>query len=170
MSTVTVTFRTTTISVPFKRKGTAICGRKRGRIKTRSELNAIGDEKDTIDTAATNEKARAALEQLDSQLSALAEKNVFKDRDTDYLVSDQEKDFKEAGIGMVDWPEFTPGFLAFAGIGLLLITLVNNVLFNMLVASPSRKRTPPPSISDSSKPRFGYKVESLEAPPLTNKG
>ncbi|XP_057831670.1 uncharacterized protein LOC131042366 isoform X2 [Cryptomeria japonica] len=87
ISTFTLTYRTISTSAPFNYKHTTICGRKKGRIKARCELNTVGDDKDTTDTSSPNKKARAALEQLDSQLSALAEKNTFKDRNADYLLS-----------------------------------------------------------------------------------
>ncbi|CAM6046045.1 unnamed protein product [Sphagnum compactum] len=69
----------------------------------------------------------------------------------------------------VTWPEFSDGFLVYVGIGLLLLTVINNIAFRVIFGPIDK-----PVQKVSSAPRVRYRlrsqneITSLDAPPLVN--
>ncbi len=69
----------------------------------------------------------------------------------------------------VTWPEFSDGFFVYVGIGLLLLTVVNNIAFRVIFGPIDK-----PVQKVSSAPRVRYRlrsqneITSLDAPPLVN--
>lgn len=76
------------------------------------------------------DKGKLALEELDQQLSTLSERSTPAPRPVvDPRMEPQKKRRNEE-----DLPKITDGFLLFVGVGLLLLTFVNNVLFYKFIA------------------------------------
>jgi hypothetical protein len=69
----------------------------------------------------------------------------------------------------VTWPEFSDGFFVYVGIGLLLLTVINNIAFRVIFGPIDK-----PVQKVSSAPRVRYRlrsrneITSLDAPPLVN--
>jgi hypothetical protein len=69
----------------------------------------------------------------------------------------------------VTWPEFSDGFFVYVGIGLLLLTVINNIAFRVIFGPIDK-----PVQKVSSAPRVRYRLQSrneitsLDAPPLVN--
>jgi hypothetical protein len=69
----------------------------------------------------------------------------------------------------VTWPEFSDGFFVYVGIGLLLLTVVNNIAFRVIFGPIDK-----PVQKVKSAPRVRYRLRSqneitrLDAPPLVN--
>jgi len=69
----------------------------------------------------------------------------------------------------VTWPEFSDGFFVYVGIGLLLLTVVNNIAFRVIfgpIDKPAQKVSSAPSVRY--RLRSKNEITSLDAPPLVN--
>ncbi|MQL96378.1 hypothetical protein Taro_029051 [Colocasia esculenta] len=114
------------------------------------------------------DKAREALEKLDQQLKALSEKETGPPKrrappSSSSSYSDFDPD-ENRMIGMrAEEPEFSGSFLAYSAVALLVLSIVNNILFNVFI-KPSVDDEVPAS-ADFSSNSLGS-VTAQEAPPL----
>lgn len=113
------------------------------------------------DSPQAQDPAKLALQQLDQQLSVLSQRTTPPPRP----ISGTEN---EAPVKLKTRAEFeiTDGFLVFAGVGLLLLTVVNNLLFYTFIENPQRA-------AETSKTASVTKIESQRsgvgnAPELTS--
>lgn len=65
----------------------------------------------------------------------------------------------------LQWPELTPGFFAYTGIGLVLLTLFNNVLYSIFLGPPgvSRKEPLQTSVPVTARYRVTTRQEDTDA-------
>lgn len=60
----------------------------------------------------------------------------------------------------LEWPTFTTGFFVYVAVGLLLLTIVNNVLFKIFLGPPGADRKNPSITTVPVSPRF--RITSLQ--------
>lgn len=69
----------------------------------------------------------------------------------------------------MDWPVFGDGFVLYISVGLVLLTIVNNVLFRIFLGPPVPRdpptpRTELPQSSSDTRAREPYKLRSYNDP------
>lgn len=71
--------------------------------------------------------------------------------------------------GKVDWPAFSDNFLAITGVGLLILTIVNNILFRVFFGPPvPHSKKPPSAPTKQFRLRSNSEPSNIEAPPLVD--
>lgn len=71
--------------------------------------------------------------------------------------------------GKVEWPTFSDNFLAITGVGLLILTIVNNVLFRVFMGPPVvHSKKPHSAPTKQFRIRSNSEPSNLEAPPLVD--
>ncbi|ERN00907.1 hypothetical protein AMTRI_Chr03g139830 [Amborella trichopoda] len=103
----------------------------------RTKFSRNGEEEETTQSLnVEREKALEALQQLDNQIQSSLQRETRRKRSTAYIDSDRKRILREAGFGTEDVPQFSSSFLAYSVVVLLVLTIVNNVLFNIFISSP----------------------------------
>ncbi|BBN12906.1 hypothetical protein MPTK1_5g23880 [Marchantia polymorpha subsp. ruderalis] len=135
----------------------------RTRILTR--ITASGNE-DQEENVKENVTRRSTLQQLDEQLTTLSERDdAPASRPSLGPSTQQVRPVKrkpgEEGDGALEWPEFSPGFLGFLGLALLVLTVFNNLLYRTFLGPPVVPfRTGDPVLSSAGEGRR-YRISSL---------
>lgn len=80
---------------------------------------------------------RRGLDELDNQLRTLSTSDRRISDAREARKGDEKKLAPEEGKKL-DWPEFGDGFALYIGIGLILITVLNNILFRVFLGPPVR--------------------------------
>lgn len=107
---------------------------------------------------------RGALNTLDF-LTSLTDHDNYRDALAE-SVKVREEDKSD---GKVDWPIFSDNFLAITGVGLLILTIVNNILFRVFFGPPiPHSKKPHSAPTKQFRLRSNSEPSNLEAPPLVD--
>ncbi|KAG6555638.1 hypothetical protein Mapa_002874 [Marchantia paleacea] len=135
----------------------------RTRILTRITATRNEDQEEDVKENVTR---RSTLKQLDEQLTTLSERDDAPASRPSLGPSTQQvrpvkRKSGEERDGTLEWPEFSAGFLAFLGLALLMLTVVNNLLYRTFLGPPVVPfRTGDPVLSSAGEePR--YRITSL---------
>jgi hypothetical protein len=124
-----------------------------------------------------NVNGRVALDRLDEQIRSLSTSDNNPSSSSSSSaptrsissISKLPPPGSDEEVEKVTWPEFSDGFFVYVGIGLLLLTVINNIAFRVIFGPIDKPVQKVPSA-----PRVRYRLQSrneitsLDAPPLVN--
>jgi len=123
-----------------------------------------------------NVNGRVALDRLDEQIRSLSTSDYNPSSSSSsaptrsiYSISKLPPPGSHEEDEKVTWPEFSDGFFVYVGIGLLLLTVVNNIAFRVIfgpIDKPVQKVSSAPSVRY--RLRSKNEITSLDAPPIVN--
>ncbi|KAJ7296803.1 hypothetical protein O6H91_Y097900 [Diphasiastrum complanatum] len=133
----------------------------------RANGNGVIGEVNSADAEDSQEEKNGltALQQLDSQLRVLSQTDEAHSTSRTSSLNGKPKEIQPVkdSSSPTTWPEFSEGFFAYVGIGLLILTVINNVLYRLCFGPPPIK----PKVFHSSELRT-LRIEkfsgNLEAP------
>lgn len=103
---------------------------------------------------------------LNTFLMTLTDHDNHRDELAESVEELQEEDKSD---GKVDWPTFSDNFLAITGVGLLILTIVNNILFRVFFGPPiPHSKKPHSAPTKQFRLRSNSEPSNLEAPPLVD--
>ncbi|CAM6023183.1 unnamed protein product [Sphagnum balticum] len=147
-------------------------------------LVAMAEEEEEHEEQAEHKKnvnGRVALDRLDEQIRSLSTSDYNPSSSSSSSSSSSAPTRSISSISKlpppgsheedekVTWPELSDGFFVYVGIGLLLLTVINNIAFRVIFGPVDK-----PVQKVSSAPRVRYRlrsrneITSLDAPPLVN--
>jgi len=116
-----------------------------------------------------NGRAVGGLEELDNQLRVLSSSDNRLSAPKDASKGNEEKPPREE-YKKVDWPVFGDGFVLYISVGLILLTIINNVLFRIFLGPPVPRDPPRTRSQDTGVPQVSperlqrYKLRSSSDP------
>ncbi|KAL2633241.1 hypothetical protein R1flu_004720 [Riccia fluitans] len=138
--------------------------RKRTSFVKRIAAAAGGNEEGEVKEKETK---ASTLKQLDQQLATLADRDDSAASRPSLGPSTQQLRPSRGGPGeqkwesKVEWPEFSAGFLGFAGFALLLLTLINNLLYRAFLGPPVVPYRPGDPVLSSADEEPRYRITTL---------
>lgn len=134
---------------------------------TRSRFSVGAVDKES-EFEVDREKARQALQQLDEQLQTLSQKEVTprKRPSSSYLDPDLERQLK-MGLRSNEMPEISGSYLKYSALALVILTILNNIVFN-LVVKPAVDGEEPTPTTIRREPMKEAAVQQAMAPPLVD--